>query len=49
MLIKIKTQIIITYEGFHAEDNEISIESSIPEEKNDASIDLYFERAKVGD
>lgn len=43
MLIKIKTQIIVTYEGYSSEDNEISIESSIPEEKNDASIDLYME------
>lgn len=33
MLIKIKTQIIVTYEGYSSEDNEISIESSIPEEK----------------
>lgn len=42
-MIKINTQIIVTYEGYPAEDNEISIESSIPEEKNGPAIDLHMQ------
>lgn len=42
-MIKINTQIIVTFEGYPAEDNELSIESSIPEEKNEAAIDLHMQ------
>lgn len=42
-MIKINTQIIVTYKGYSSEDNEISIKLSIPEEKNEASIDLYMD------
>lgn len=42
-MIKINTRIIVTYEGYPAEDNEISIESSIPEKTHGPAIDLYME------
>lgn len=42
-MVKINTKIIVTYEGYPDEDNEISIESSLPEEKNEPAIDLHMQ------
>lgn len=42
-MVKINTKIIVTFEGYPAEDNEISIESSIPDVKNEHAIDLHME------
>lgn len=42
-MIKINTRIIVTYEGYPAEDNEISVESSIPEDKNSPAIELHMQ------
>lgn len=42
-MIKIKTRIIVSFEGYPAEDNEISLDSSIPEERNELSIDLHMQ------
>lgn len=40
-MIKVNTQIIVTFEGYPDEDNEITITSKIPEGNNKQSIDLY--------
>lgn len=42
-MVKVNTKIIVIYEGYPAEDNEISIESSLPEEKNEPAIDLHMQ------
>lgn len=40
-MIKVNTQIIVTFEGYPDEDNDITITSKIPEGNNKQSIDLY--------
>lgn len=42
-MVKINTTIIVTFEGYPEEDNEISIESSIPDVNNELAIDLHME------
>lgn len=42
-MIKIKTQILVTFEGYPDEDNEIALTAKIPEENNKLSIDLYMD------
>lgn len=42
-MIKVNTQIIVTFEGYPDEDNELTINSKIPEENNKPSIELYEE------
>lgn len=41
-MIKVNTQIIVSFEGYPDEDNEITITSKIPEGNNKQSIDLYM-------
>lgn len=42
-MIKVNTQIIVSFEGYPDEDNEITITSKIPEGNNKQSIDLYMD------